>query len=482
MKKFYSFLFAAAALVGFAACSTDEGIENVAPEQEGVMEFVASFDETRTTLDGMDVKWCESDQISVNGEVFSIKEGSISDDGKSATFVGNKVERPYKAKYPANVEAVTSNVAANTFADGANIAFAYSEENETLSFNNALAVLKYQVAAKCNEITISANKYIAGRFTVDEKNCAITEIGSSDEDKTMTLSIDGGFKPGVDYYTTINAQSELALDIYVDDVLVVSKGAKDIVKNTIYNLGVLTLPTPEYTVYVTAQPKSDASMWENFNLYTWVEGGIGLDWPGTDITANTKEINGYTYHYYTYPAEYNGQDVNVIVNNGTGKQTADINLGTLDKDYYVVYSTSMNEVYTEAPAAGSIEEAPTAVDPKPETVSIYLKTNWGWSDWALHAWYVQDGNDMNWTGEWPGKAKEYDEEIAGVIYKAWDVPAAVIGQTGTQIIITGKEWGETKQTHNTPVTFTEGEDVFVEITGWDSDAGMATLTVIANPY
>ena len=245
MKKFYSFLFAAAALVGFAACSTDEGIENVAPEQEGVMEFVASFDETRTTLNGMDVKWCKSDQISVNGEVFSIKEGSISDDGKSATFVGNKVERPYKAKYPANVEAVTSNVAAGTFADGANIAFAYSEDNETLSFNNALAVLKYQVAAECNEITISANKYIAGKFMVDAENCAIAAIGSSDEDKTMTLSIEGGFQPDVDYYTTINAQSGLALDIYVDGVLVVSKGEKDIVKNKIYNLGVLPEPLVE---------------------------------------------------------------------------------------------------------------------------------------------------------------------------------------------------------------------------------------------
>lgn len=258
MKKFYSFLFAAAALVGFAACSTDEGIENVAPEQEGVMEFVASFDETRTTLDGMDVKWCAGDQIDVNGEVFSIKNAAEYEAATTATFVGNKVERPYFAVYPAsalssrytagagaiNYVSLTldANVGAGTFADGANIALAYNAENTTLAFENMLAVLKFQVTAACEEVTIRSNGFLAGTFNVAQD---LTYAGFNTGNSEMTLTIDGGFQPGVDYYTTVIPYQAHTLTIEIDGVVVAEKESKTLVKNKIYNLGVLPEPLVE---------------------------------------------------------------------------------------------------------------------------------------------------------------------------------------------------------------------------------------------
>lgn len=127
----------------------------------------------------------------------------------------------------------------------------------------------------------------------------------------------------------------------------------NLAQGKVYNLGTLT--EPSFTVYVTPQPKSSAADWTTVNLYTWVNGGVGLGWPGQDITESTEVINGYTYYTFTYPVTYVGEDVNVIVNNGSA-QTVDINLGTLNKDFYVVYSVAMHEVYTEAPAEGSIEE------------------------------------------------------------------------------------------------------------------------------
>ncbi len=146
-----------------------------------------------------------------------------------------------------------------------------------------------------------------------------------------------------------------------------------------------------YRVYVTAQPKSAAAEWSKVFVYTWDANGNNNAWNGKEVTANTEVINGYTYNYYEYSTEWDGRTVNVIANNGN-QQTADIVLGTLDKDYYVVYSTAMHEVYTTAPAAGSI---PEYVAPAEDTV-LYLVPNANWKmDNARFAAYFF-GNGDTW--------------------------------------------------------------------------------------
>lgn len=147
-----------------------------------------------------------------------------------------------------------------------------------------------------------------------------------------------------------------------------------------------------YRVYVTAQPKSAAAEWSNVFVYTWDANGNNNAWNGKEVTANTEVINGYTYNYYEYPVEWDGRTVNVIANNGN-QQTADIALGTLDKDYYVVYSSAMHEVYTTAPAAGSI---PEYVAPAEDTV-LYLvpNANWKQSDARFAAYFF--GNGETWV-------------------------------------------------------------------------------------
>lgn len=147
-----------------------------------------------------------------------------------------------------------------------------------------------------------------------------------------------------------------------------------------------------YRVYVTAQPKSAAAEWSKVFVYTWDADGNNNAWNGKEVTANTEVINGYTYNYYEYPVEWDGRTVNVIANNGN-QQTADIALGTLDKDYYVVYSSAMHEVYTTAPAAGSI---PEYVAPAEDTV-LYLvpNANWKQANARFAAYFF--GNGETWV-------------------------------------------------------------------------------------
>lgn len=257
MKKFYSFLFAAAALVGFAACSTDEGIENVAPEQEGVMEFVASFDETRTTLADMDVKWCAGDEIDVNGSRFALTAGAGT---TSATFTlkdgETPVTAPFIATYPASARIsaydvdgshyvtclLESNVGVGTFNDGANIALASSEDN-TLAFKNTLAVLKFQVAASCEEITFATDNEVSlvGQYTA---GTAYGELNAVANDAPSSFTLTGNFEAGNDYYTTV-IPGRYGLTISIDGIEVATKANRIIEKNNIYNLGVLPEPLVE---------------------------------------------------------------------------------------------------------------------------------------------------------------------------------------------------------------------------------------------
>lgn len=260
MKKFYSFLFAAVALVGFAACSED-ATEDVVPSTEGgavvAAEFTVSLDETRTQLDAAGkTVWCDDDTICVNGEEFSIKEGTLAADGYTATFSGEVAEADgYLAVYPyaegMTVDAVNKTVSgvvvpatqaleAGSFAEGAAVAVGYTEDN-TISFKNVVSVLKFQVAEACSTVTIKSGSPLAGTVTVNYNN---GEPTYTVEAPSYTLTLTGNFKTGETYYAAVLAGEKAGLDVRLDGYL--SKSAGKVVttkRSTIMNMGTLPAKT-----------------------------------------------------------------------------------------------------------------------------------------------------------------------------------------------------------------------------------------------
>ena len=109
----------------------------------------------------------------------------------------------------------------------------------------------------------------------------------------------------------------------------------------------------EYKLYL-----ENADNWEKVFVYAWdAEDKHPLgDWPGTEMTEK-ETVNEVEYFVYTLSSELNGQTINVIFNNGTDKQTADITGVELTKD-----NTFSN--YVE-PA-------------KPTETKLYLKPNSNW--------------------------------------------------------------------------------------------------------
>ena len=452
MKKFWNLMLAALVIFGAVAC-TENQEENI-PEakKEPVLSFVANIanDETRTHMekdgDVWKTKWDGDETLYINGYEFT---NSVNE-----TSVFNCYTEGVEELLGAEVYIKSGDYFDSKAGMKGAFLFGYVEVFDPATAISLDVQTSFFHFTSQHEVTLTASKNIF-EYENDSHNTVTLSAGENwvaflpQNNITLSYSIGG------------NECKEIT---------------KNFAKNKIYNLGELV---PVYNVYVLPQPKSAISKWTKFNLYTWVEGGVNNTWPGADITAKTKEINGYTYYAYQYPAEYVGQKVNIIVSNGND-QTTDIELGELNTNYYVVVnSLSESTVYKTAPAAGSVPEAKVVEDPKPETVSLYLKTTWGWTNWALYAW----GGSGSWGsfGSWPGKSK-YDAKIDGVTYKAWDIPASCVGQTGTQIIVTGKENGQTKQSVDFPVSFKAGEDVFIEISSWNGNLNKCELKTIASPY
>ena len=461
-----------AALVIFGAVACTENQEENIPEakKEPVLSFVANIanDDTRVDLEEVEVE-VEGEKKSVWNTVWSENETLYVSGPNDEKYTFTNKDSKDKNVFTCYDNGVLDLIGQQVVIDNNNIGvdsraekagaylYGYQEFDPTTTITLDVQSAFFHFTA-AQEVTLEASECIFGDENIAQTGCYVNTIT---------------FSAGEHWVAFVPCECTFSYSI--DGVKYKEIKEKQFEAKKIYNLGTLA---PIYNVYVLPQPKSAISKWTKYNLYTWGNENINT-WPGDDITANKKEINGYTYYAYQYDVKYNGQVVNIILNNGSD-QTPDIKLGELNTDYYVVVnSLSENKVYTTAPAAGSVPEAKVVADPKPGTVSLYLKTTWGWSNWALYAW----GGSGTWGdfNSWPGKSK-YDATIDGVTYKAWDIPASCVGQTGTQIVVTGKENGSLKQSVDFPVSFKAGEDVFIEISIWNSKLNKCELKTIASPY
>lgn len=460
MKNLWKIMVAALVIIGATACTENyDGIEKA----EGFSFFAEIANDTRAYIadeDGdktWETKWQLGDKLYVNGYEFvctDVETGKFTCyNDEVAALVGQPVTITTDGNHSSydGYEALYTTAEVESF--GA---------NAKIQLQALTSFLRFSVAGPADvKFTLTSDAFR------DQDGNNVGEVTLMDKSGENFVA----FWPGESLTATLTC--------YVGGVQCKSKELT-FTAGKVYNLGDVS---PVYKVYVLPQPKSSISKWTKFNLYTWVEAGVANTWPGDEITSNTEVVNGYTYYVYQYPSDFNGKTVNAIVNNkvgDSGDQTADIKLGVLNTDYYlVVNSLSEVKVSTTAPAAGSVEEAKVVEDPKPQTVSLYLKTTWGWSSWALYAW----GGSGTWGAfsSWPGKAM-YTATIDGVSYKAWDIPDSCVGQTGTQIIVTGKENNQTKQSVDFPVTFKSGEDVFIEISSWNGNLNKCELKLIASPY
>lgn len=391
MKKIL-FVVAAVALMAFTACNKEEintGVETVA----GTVEFVAGFDaETKTTLSEGKTLWVEGDEISINGQIFEIKE--LVNEGESAVFI-NKNElpadfaAPYVALYPANV----TELPAEQTVEAGKVNSAYMLERAesdgySLSFKNMVSLLKFQVPTACESVAISSDGVLAGS-----------------DAKIVTLS--GEFEIGKYYYAAVLPGTKDNFNVKVDDYVVKSAPSVNIA-----NSSIITMNLP-YNVYLHA----------NTSKYNWTSDGARFaTWTwGTGVTDSWFNMvaEGHDGVYrLEVPAGYKSlifcrMNGNNTTNDWSNKwnQTTNITLNIDNNNHFYIYSESEG-VWGDGDGLPTL----TAI-----ANTIYLKPSANWLEADAHfaAWV--------WKGSGAGKVYNFTQNARVPALYEITVPA---GSTG----------------------------------------------------
>lgn len=220
MKKSIVILaaFAAAALV---SCEKQE--VRPAAEEGSAVVFSASLEgATKTVLaEGNKVEWLATDKIAIFDGTTAV-ESTASGAGATASFSATlSGSGPWYALYPYSASATISSdvittsvpagqeAVAGSFADGLNIAVAYSS-GTALAFKNVLGYIKFNMGCdfiKKVTITGNASEKLAGKVAVSY-NAGEPAATVSDGVEAITLApASGYFEKGKDYYVAVIPQT-----------------------------------------------------------------------------------------------------------------------------------------------------------------------------------------------------------------------------------------------------------------------------------
>ena len=283
MKKFFAYMLAAVAFVGFTACASDDDAEAVQPQSGRTITAVHEMT-SRTglgdTVDGhTSVIWKAGDKVVLyyydaqlcanQQEYFALHDGKNQEKGLFTSY--SKVAAPaddpmegYCLLYPSSADVVLS---CNEYGSGfesivnvipateegdipanSNIAVAYNHTGGDFAMKNALAAVKFQVKNYCSEVRISSNNPLAGNALVRYADGVVTTIPYGDDaaSKEIVLTYEplAGFHPGYTYYAMI-IPGEHQLKVTLDGTVAKEASAPRTMKRSvIYDLGVIEASAP----------------------------------------------------------------------------------------------------------------------------------------------------------------------------------------------------------------------------------------------
>lgn len=280
MKKIYSFaLLAAATLSVLSSCKKESFLSEEEVAGDGPVSFVAYLDEeaTKTTIDGLKIKWNEGDEVSVNGKIY-VAAPDAEDATKALFTLKTGQTAPtgttFRAYYPTSAYVSGTNTASRYKLQGTqtyngddvssiNYMYAQTEEfNESaeLHFKNVCGLLKLQLKGpeKVKQIKVTAptSNYLYGTLS----NFAYSSAGvisyssftSSGRGTSVYLDCGNGVQldeeEATDFYIALPEKSYSKLTIVVStdggDKTFASTKACPVVKNKVFTLPEMTVSFP----------------------------------------------------------------------------------------------------------------------------------------------------------------------------------------------------------------------------------------------
>lgn len=486
MKKIYSLAIAAIATLSAISCTQELDKVEVADNAGIFTAYADRADATKTVKAGKESHWQSGDRIWIlNGKEgdYGWKKAYVTSDSNSNKASFTEEDNSYSlegdkyfAVYPAasadhatwegtdimGVELKANQQAvAGSFDPAAHIAVAQSD-NQTLSFKNAVSLVKFQVkneGVKSVTIYSKGGEKITGKCNISAEGNVTPWTGENEANGWVELSAgDGTFVVGKDYYISV-FPSVLAGGLGIEfsfggnKILVKSHEAEVTFKrNGIINVGELeyVAPTTEgfvpeegwAYVKVNANWKSDNA---RFAAYFF---GNGEEW------ANLEPVEGQTDLYGCQIPEgfvniifcrmnpaFNDNNWSNTNENRVWTQTADLKL--TEGCLYTINEGSWNDgTWSGNPA---VQPDPNQPESELTSCKLIIKVNKAidWYDKYIYAWYDLAGTETKLCGEWPGTKAEWDKE-EGDYYIYYHNFNASLNGTTINYIINGNGGGQTK--------------------------------------
>lgn len=245
MKKFSLFLLPVAMGLLASGCTQIEQLNPEMPVEEEFLidkTFYAETEDTRTTLDGVDIYFSEGEALSI-WDGTGNREFTADEAGRNISFSGQVSESattfyalsPYSAStvFAQDGSTVTASLTlpsvqeatAGSFAEGANISAAQSTSEDSFALKNLLAVVKMTLAAanldghQIQAIELISTHPLAGDVVVTYGEAPTIAAGANTV-KTVKLShADGSALADGTYYLTLlpNAGGQITLRFTATD-------------------------------------------------------------------------------------------------------------------------------------------------------------------------------------------------------------------------------------------------------------------------
>ena len=212
---------------------------------------------------------------------------------------------------------------------------------------NYLTTIKGNLLTETANIEVKIDHELKEGNTIDPeaKTLAVPAVSATLEGNAVTLTWDA-VEGATSYFTRIAAEGN-----EFEETTECTKVYDNLAWETTYTFEVyaacaeenLVSNTTSYEITTEAEPVvvtyklylNNEDGWSKVNVYAWDENGIQLlgEWPGVEMTEK-ESIDGVEYFVYALSAEFTGKTINVIFNNGEGKQTADITDVEITKDNF----------------------------------------------------------------------------------------------------------------------------------------------------
>ena len=248
------------------ACTEDEQLDNILPDNKVRMEFYATADaSTRTVLvENNAVNWLAGDKISLFDPSGANNEFSTAEGGSSVTFTGRAAQAggTYYALYPYDKDSkivgsiVTTTLPALQSAQGGsfvtmlNPSVAMADAQQNLYFRNVCALVKFTLDSNIHETIVKAvfsgngGEALAGTLSIDAAASDPTAVADASFGETE-VELTGSLASGGTYYFVVAPavlSKGLTLTLYKSNGYWKRQGTKEVALTTggMLNLGTLT--------------------------------------------------------------------------------------------------------------------------------------------------------------------------------------------------------------------------------------------------